>query len=166
MRLHAKRMATCSMMTALCVVLMILGGVLELGMYACPMFAGLCLIPVGQNYGKKYQMLVYAATGLLCLMMVPNMEENLMFIGLLGWYPMARQLIGKLPRLLRLPAKLLVFNIVVVAIEAAVLYLFLPEDLTMGMIAVLLVMGNITFLAYDFLIPRVEVLTQRLKRFF
>lgn len=166
MRIQAKRMAVCSMMTALCVVLMLLGGILELGMYACPMFAGLCLIPVGQNYGKKYQILVYLATGLLCLMLVPSMEENLMFVGLLGWYPMVRQAITRLPGLLRLPLKLIVFNASVLAIEWVVISLFVPEVLTAPMIAVLLVMGNITFLAYDFLIPRMEILMLRLKRLF
>lgn len=166
MRVQAKRMAVCSMMTALCVVLMLLGGVLELGMYACPMFAGLCLIPVGQNYGKKYQILVYAATGLLSLMLVPSVEENLMFIGFLGWYPMARGLISKLPRLLRLPAKLMLFNGAVVGIEWLVISLLVPEMLTSGMIVLLLGMGNITFLAYDMLVPRLELLAGRLKRLF
>ena len=166
MRIQAKRMAVCSMMAALCVVMMLLGGILELGMYACPMFAGLCLIPVGQNYGRKYQILVYLAAGLLSLMLVPSVEENLMFIGLLGWYPMVRQGISKLPRLLRLPLKLLVFNGTVVAIEWVVIALFVPEVLTAPMIAVLLILGNITFLAYDFLIPRMELLMLRLKRLF
>ena len=62
MRNQTKRMATCAMMTALCVVLMWLGAVLELGMYAAPLFAGLSLIIIGQKYGSKYQLTVWAAS--------------------------------------------------------------------------------------------------------
>lgn len=46
-------MATCTMMTALCVVLMWPGAILELGVYIAPLFAGLCLIPIGLKYGKN-----------------------------------------------------------------------------------------------------------------
>jgi len=90
MRFASKRMALCAMVAALCVVLMLLGAVLELGMYACPLLAGLCLIPVGQKYGRKYHILVYVVSGLLCFLFVPNIEENLLFVGLLGWYPIVR----------------------------------------------------------------------------
>ena len=66
MRNTAKRMALCAMLAALCVVLMVLGAVLELGMYAAPMLAGLLFIPVGQKYGKKYHGILFVASSLLC----------------------------------------------------------------------------------------------------
>ena len=59
MRVTTKRMETCSMMTALSVVLMLLGGILELGMYACPLFVGLAFVPIGEKYGRKYHIILY-----------------------------------------------------------------------------------------------------------
>lgn len=164
MRTSSKRTATCAMTAALCVVLMVLGAVLELGMYASPLFAGLCLIPIGQKYGRKYHITVYAAAGILCFLLVPNMEENLMFAGLFGWYPILRPSLQKLPGLPRWICKLAVFNAAVIAIEWLVLTLLMPEITPDALLWVLLVLGNITFLAYDFMIPRLEIVAGRLSK--
>ena len=150
------------MMAALCVVLMVLGAVLELGMYACPLFAGLCFIPIGQKYGRKYHITLYVAASILCFLMVPNMEENLMFAGLFGWYPIVRPMLQKLPKVIRWICKLAIFNIVVIAIEWLVMTILVPEAIGGVLLWVLLILGNITFLAYDFMIPRVEVLMGRI----
>lgn len=164
MRTSAKRMATCAIMAALCVVLMVLGAILELGMYAAPLFAGLCFIPIGQKYGWKYHVTVYIASSLLCFLLVPNIEENLMLAGLFGWYPIVRPSLQKLPKLLSWIAKLLIFNVVVIAIEWLVMYVLVPEVLGGTLLWVLLILGNITFIAYDFMIPRMEVLMERITK--
>ena len=162
MRTSAKRMATCSMMAALSVVLMVLGAILELGMYACPLFAGLCFIPVGQKYGRKYHITLYVASSILCFLMVPNMEENLMFVGLFGWYPIVRPVLQKLPKVIRWICKLVIFNVVVIAIEWLVMTILVPEAIGGTLLWVLLILGNITFLAYDFMIPKMEILMGRI----
>lgn len=164
MRTSAKAMATCSMMAALCVVLMALGAVLELGMYACPLFAGLCFIPIGQKYGRKYHISLYVVSSILCFLLIPNMEENLMFAGLFGWYPIVRPSLQKLPKVFRWIAKLAIFNAVVVAIEWLVMTVLVPEAIGGVLLWVLLILGNITFLAYDFMIPRLEVLMGRITK--
>lgn len=162
MKTAARRMATCAMMAAVSVVLMLLGGILELGMYAAPLLAGLCFIPIGQKYGRKYHMVLYAATGILCFLFVPNIEENLMFAGLFGWYPIVRPVLQKLPKFLKRIVKLAVFNVVVVAIEWLVMTVLAPETVGGVLLWVLLFLGNITFLAYDCLIPRVEAVIGKL----
>lgn len=164
MRTSARRMAICAMMAALSVVLMVLGAVLELGMYAAPLLAGLCFIPIGQKYGRKYQWMLYAVTGVLCLLLVPNMEENLMFIGLLGWYPILRPSLQSLPKLLRWVIKLAFFNVIVAAIEWLVMTVLAPEAVGGVMLWILLVLGNITFIAYDLMIPRMEQFLGRLAK--
>ena len=121
MKTSATRMAMCAMTAALCVVLMLLGAVLELGMYACPLLAGLCLVPIGKRFGRKYHITAFAATSILCLLIVPNMEENLMFLGLLGWYPIAKPHLDKLPRPIRPVCKGLIFNGTMIALYLALL---------------------------------------------
>ena len=165
MRTAARGMATCAMMAALCVVLMVLGAVLELGMYACPLFAGLCFLPVGQKYGRKYHITLYVATSALCLLLVPNMEENLVFIGLFGWYPILRPCLQKLPNILRWISKLAIFNAVIILIEWLVMSVLAPEAVGQILLWVLLILGNITFLAYDFMIPKMEILMGRITKF-
>lgn len=164
MKNSTKRMATCAMMAALCVIIMVLGAVLELGLYAAPLLSGLLFIPVGQKYGRKYQAILYAVSGILCFLFVPNVEQNLMFTGLFGWYPIVRPVFQKLPKILRLPVKLVVFNVIYVAIEALVMYVLVPEAVGDIMLIVLFVLGNIMFVLYDLLFPRLEILMSRFKK--
>ncbi len=164
MKTSAKRMAACAMTAALGVVLMLLGGILELGMYACPLLIGLVLVPLGETYGRKYHVLVYAAISILCFLLVPNVEENLVFAGFFGWYPILRPTLQKLPPLLRWGAKLLLFNAAVIAVEWLVMAVLAPEAMDAVWLWVLLAMGNVLFLAYDHLIPRTDILLRRLLR--
>jgi hypothetical protein len=77
---QSKIIADCGMMTAVSVVIMILGSILGLGMYASPMIVGLCLIPIGNKYGKKYHILSWVAVSILCFILIANVEQNLMFL--------------------------------------------------------------------------------------
>ncbi|MBO5953102.1 MAG: hypothetical protein J6Q53_03140 [Oscillospiraceae bacterium] len=158
----AKPIATCAIMAALTVVIMLLGALLELGIYAAPMLAGLCLMPIGKRYGCKYHIMLWVAASILCFLLVPSIEENLIFAGLLGWYPIVQPRLQRLPRLLRLAIKLLIFNAAIIAIETLVLLVFLPEVLGFGILAALLALGNLTFLLYDRLIPSFTALVQRI----
>jgi len=153
MKHQARTIAVCSMMAALGVVILLLGAVLGLGMYVCPMIVGLCLIPIGRMYGTKYQLALWVVISLLAFLIVPNPEENLMFAGLLGWYPALYPKLQKLRKLPRLILKLLLFNGVILALEALVMLVLAPEVLSGTMIAALLILGNLTFLLYDRAIP-------------
>lgn len=158
-------MALCSMMAALSVVLMAAGSILELGMYAAPMFAGICLLPIGRAYGKKYHAMIWLVVSVLCFMLVPGVEQNLMYFALFGVYPMLRPWFERRPPLPRFILKMVFFNAVVVALEALVMLVLVPESLGTALTVVLLVLGNVTFIVYDFVIPRMEaVLYHYLKR--
>ena len=153
---RVKQMAVSAMMAALCVVIMALGALIELGTYAAPMFASLSLIPVGDKYGRKWQILIWIAASLLCLILIPAPEQNLMFLGLFGWYPIFRPSFQKLPKAIRLPVKLLAMNAAMLAIEALVMLVLVPEVLGGAMFAVFLVLMNILFLCFEFLLHRMH----------
>ncbi|MGM9606928.1 MAG: hypothetical protein ACI3XJ_05430 [Oscillospiraceae bacterium] len=167
MKKNSKRIAVCGVTAALGVVIMLLGAVLGIGMYLAPMLVGACLIPIGKEWGAKYQILLWIAISLLCLMLVSDPEENLMFLGLFGWYPILRPTLQKLPPVLRVVVKLLIFNVVVIALELLLLLVLVPESMGAAWTALLLALGNVTFLIYDFVIPRFELLAAKyLKRIF
>lgn len=162
--MNGKRVAACGMMAAVCVVILLLGAVLELGIYAAPMFAGLCLVPMGEKWGRKYQCMLWVSVSILGFLLVPNGEENLMFAGLFGWYPILQPTLQKLPGVLRIPAKLLIFNGAVVVVEAVTIFVLgLGETMSLWLVLGLLAMGNVSFWLYDFVIPRTDVLLRRLK---
>ncbi|MBR6527593.1 MAG: hypothetical protein IKT45_06575, partial [Lachnospiraceae bacterium] len=127
---RASVMAGCSMMAALSVVLLLIGGILELGMYACPMIAGLCILMVGDCYGRRCQVMTWIAVSVLSVMLVPNVEENLMYFGIFGLYPVLYPYFQKLPKGLRLIAKFAYFNIVVIVLEWLVVMVLIPGSLS------------------------------------
>ena len=154
--------ASCGMIAALSVVLMILGAALGRGLYLSPMLGGLCLVPIGQKFGAKYQWLVWSAVSFLSFILVPEMEQNLMYLTLFGLYPILQPLFLRLPHRLVWPCKLLYFNLVVVAVEALVILVLAPEAMSTPIALLMLAMGNAIFIMYDFILPRWEMLFQRL----
>jgi len=158
---QSKQIAVCGITTALGVVLMFLGNILGLGMYLIPMLIGMLLTSVGRAWGKKFQILLWLAIGLLSPILVPSPEQNLMFLGLFGWYPILRPTLQKLSNVLRFAVKFLIFNFVVVGLEALIVLVLVPEALGTTLTILLLVLGNITFFVYDMAIPRFESLAAK-----
>lgn len=159
--MKTKRLAACGMGTALGVVLMLFGSFLGLGMYAAPMLVGLGLVPFGKTWGVRVQLMMALAIGLLSLMLVADVEQNLMFLCFLGWYPALRPRMEKLSRLPRLVLKLTLFNGIVVALEILLVRVLAPVSMSGPFAAALLILANLTFLVYDMAIPRFEVLMRR-----
>lgn len=156
-------MAYCGMAAALSIVLLLIGSIAELGMYAAPMLAGMLLVPIGNRFGRKYHVLLWLVVSLLSFMLIPSPEQNLMYFCLFGCYPILWPLFMRIGRRwLRIAAKLLFFNLVVVAVEALVMLLLIPESLGTALAAALLVLGNLLFIMYDFLVPRTEALLKKL----
>lgn len=158
---QSKVIASCGMAAALSIVVMLVGGVLGLGMYISPMIAGFLLLPIGQKYGVKYQWMLWSAVSLLCFILVPNVEENLMYFSLHGLYPILYPYFERMTSKLKWLCKLLYFNIIVVAVEALVMLVLVPEVMGPGMAVILLLMGNAIFIMYDFLLPRSELLFRK-----
>lgn len=164
---ESRKIACCGMMSALSVVLMVIGSVLGLGMYASPIMAGLCLLPIGREYGRKYQIAMWLSVSLLCFILVQGVEQNLMYFAVFGAYPVFRPLLERIDRRMRLFVKLLCFNAVVIALETLIVTVLVPEIMNAAMIITLLIMGNVIFILYDFMMPRFELLlSRRLKKIF
>ena len=146
---------------ALCLLMMFMTGLIPFSTYVFPAFAGIVLIAVREENGVKTAMLVYVATSLLALLVVPDREAVMLFIMLLGYYPMLKPRVERLPKLLAYPVKLVLFNGVVVAFYYVMLYLFGVPDLLEGWgdfgrytILVILAMVNFTLLMYDYLLTQ------------
>lgn len=158
MKKQSKQIAVCGLVTALGVVFMLLGNFFGLGMYLVPMLIGMFLTSIGHTWGRIFQILLWLAIGLLSLILVPAPEQNIMFLGLFGWYPILRPTLQKLSKVLRIAAKFLIFNVAVIALEALVILVLVPEALGSALTVFLLLLGNITFFVYDMAVPRFEYL--------
>lgn len=85
MRQQTRELALASVLGALAVLFLFLGGVLPLALYACPLLASACLLPVREECRASYQWCCFFAAAILGLLLGPDKESALLFcfLGLL-----------------------------------------------------------------------------------
>lgn len=153
---NARKIALTGMLCALAVVIMMMGGLIPLATFCCPMLAGLMLVPVFVECGEKLTYGAYIAIAALSLMLSPDKESALVF-AFLGYYPALRWRIEQLRGApLRLLLKLLIFNAAVIIMYALCVWVFQMEQIIaeyreMGriLLIVCLALGNICMLLFD-----------------
>lgn len=153
---NTKKIALTGLLCALGAVIMLMGGLIPLATFACPMLAGLVLVPVFVECGWKMALGAYVAVAALGMILCPDKEAALLF-AFIGHYPVIRWRLDQLKAgLLRLLAKLGVFNACILAMYALILWVFrmdaiIAEYREMGVIltAVTLLLGNVCLLLYD-----------------
>ena len=155
----SKRIALTGMLCALAVVIMMMGGLIPLATFCCPAFAALVLVPIFVECGEKFSWAAYISIALLGLMLCPDKEAALLFV-FIGYYPILRWRLDQLrSRLLRVVAKLGVFNLAVLAMYAlSILVLQMDQilreyqEMGLALTVACLLVGNVTLLLYDRLI--------------
>lgn len=147
----------CGIMCGLSIVLMFCLSMVPGFEYVSPAAAGVLIWVVRERLGVKYGLVSFAAVGLLTMLFTANYEASMMFVFLLGYYPIVRQYLMKIkPVFLRIPAKLIIYDAAAVSCYFVLIYLFgmsqLLED--MGQFGqygqwVILALGAVAFLLYD-----------------
>ena len=168
MRNESRRMALCGVMVALGAAVMMAGGVIPVMTFCSPAIAGLTLLPVLREYGKRWALSAYVAVAALSLMLSPDKESALLF-AFLGWYPVLKPRLDAIRRRpARVAAKLAVFNAAAGAMLLCVAYVFtmpavLAEYAEMSriMLIAFAVTANVTLLLYDRLLVIMLVLYER-----
>lgn len=170
--MKSREIALCGMLNALAVVVMNLGSIVPLATFCTPLIAMLVLLPVMEEFGAKMGWAAWFSVSVLSLLLVTNRETAFVYV-FFGWWPMVRPKVAALgSQWLRLGIKLLVCNALILVLYGAVLrFLGLTSDLTAAtkaMNAVLVVLGNVTFLLLDLVLGRMALLWRRKwrKRFF
>lgn len=163
---HSKKVAVAGVLSALSVVLMLVGGVIPIATFMAPILAGLCLIPVAVEVGVKTALLAYLAVSIIAFLLVPDRELVFFFIFLFGYYPLLRPVIHKIPiKALQWVVKLVLFNGAVAVIYAVLLLLFSNPLLQQEFASYssvyyvfFLVAGNLLFLLYDNLTDKIKII--------
>ena len=93
---ESQKIALCGVLGALSVVLLLVGAALQIGTYAAPMLAAFLLIPVLDEYGPKYALLLYATVSVLSVLLVPELELAFFYVFVIGYYPVLRQQLARI----------------------------------------------------------------------
>lgn len=163
---ESRRVALAGVFGALSLTFMLMGGILPLATFAAPAIAGILIMPVAIEFGRKTGWLLYAAIGLLSLLLVSDREMSLIFLFFFGFYPLLKTNIERLrTHTARILVKFAVFDLCVVGMYALILLVFpIPAvagefaEMGLGLAGVLLVMGNVTFAVYDAAVARLVAL--------
>lgn len=138
--------------------------------YIMPALAGIVIWSVkGQvdsihGSGGKWAYTTYAATALLSMLLVPEMESKTLFILFLGYFPLLRETIHKLfsgksfvSFCRRMAIKLVLFNIAAVSSYQIIIRVFGVSDILNDLsgfghnaVYVFWGLGNVAFFCYDF----------------
>ena len=167
MKTNSKQMAVGGVFAALAVVLMNLGGLIPVATYTTPVLCMMLLKFVLLTCGKRIAWAWYGAVMILGLIMSPDKESAAVF-AFLGYYPILK------PKLETMKGKwlwkALVFNTSMVLLYSILIRVMgvaavtgESEELAEIMLTVLLLMGNVTFIALDRMLTILETRLRRKK---
>ena len=160
---RSQQVALCGMVAALCTLMLFMTGLFPFSTYAMPAMAGLLMVTVAVETGYSWAFTLYAAVSLLSLILTPDKEAMLMFIAFFGHYPITKALIERIKfKPLCWLLKLVCFNACVVAAYLVIILLFrMPDVLTdfgdfgKYSVYILLGLGNVLFIVYDFALTQI-----------
>ncbi|MBO5897290.1 MAG: hypothetical protein J6Q83_08315 [Clostridia bacterium] len=163
----AKYTALCGMAAALTVVLMAATTILPVLMYVLPIITGIIVLLTSLVAGKKYAFGVYAASSILLIVLITDKESALTYILFFGYYPLIRDALDRLPKVLSWALKLVLFNICAVLIGVISVYVFgisgeEYSEFGRWTVPVLLAMSNLVFLLYDTALKKNGILLELL----
>jgi len=158
--MKSRKIAFGGIIAALSLVLMLLTGVLPVGTYALPCFAGILLTAIVIEFGTPWALGVYAGVSVLSFLLVSDKEAALYYTMILGIYPVLKSLFERIKiRWLCFIVKLIFFNAVAVASFYISIYvLSVPVEsfslFGVNMPLLFLVLGNVVFILYDICVTR------------
>ena len=157
---HARFIALSGVLAAVAVVIMALGGLIPVATYICPMLCCLTQFLVLRFCGKKLAWTWFVAVCILSLMIGPDKEAVMVFIGL-GCYPILKVKFEK--HRVSWLLKLLFFNVSIFLVYLVMIHFLgmesvAAENTEFGLIglAILMLLGNMTFFLLDRLLTIME----------
>ena len=149
--------AYCGIVIALSTIIM-LAALIPSMTYVLPAFSGICIWTISEQINKKWGLLSYIASAMLCFILIPEIEADLYYLFFFGYYPIIKEYVEKIrPKFLAFIAKLAIFNIAVVIAFLILSNIMNLEQILEGLesfgdLAVYVLWGaaNIAFVFYDF----------------
>ena len=165
MNRNTLKIAVSGMMVALATAILLMGGVIPAATFCGPALAGLLLVPVLAEGGRRLALGAWLAVSALALMLCADKEAALLFL-FLGWYPPLKwTLEARFRRWHGLPVKLALWNLSAAAMLALIAFVLrmdqvMAEYREMGraMLVVFVLLANFTLLVYDRLLGRIAVI--------
>ncbi len=158
-RASTKKLTVCAMLSALGVVLLYIGSLIEVVDISMAVIASmLCIIAVIEyNDSSKAAWMIFGVTAVLSLLLLPNKTPAAFYTLFFGFYPILKEKLERLKKVLSWVLKEIVFNVCLVLMALVSIFLFtvgendLINPITVAIMAVLL---EAVFILYDIALTR------------
>lgn len=145
-----KKLAVSSMLSALSVVILYIGSVINVLDLTAVAVVSLIMLFAVAEIGSPYHWGIYAVVSILSFLILPDKFASIAFIFLGGIYPILKPKLDSLSKVSGWLLKLLFFNAVLTALLAVSLFILHIEDGDLGFNVITYILGNATFVLYDF----------------
>ena len=159
---RTKRVAVSGMMIALGVIILYVGSLIEVLDISMAAIASLLCIVAVIEYGRGYAVMVYAATALVAMLVLPEKFTPSLYAILIGYYPIVKELIERMGKksfkkvlgAVRWAVKLAFFNVAFLAFALVAIYLLVLPETEEWMKITMFLLANVTFVVYDVALTR------------
>lgn len=153
---RTKRLAVCAMLSALGVVALYLGAAIEVIDISMAVIASLFAVIAVIEYGAGAGWSIYAITGLLSAVLLPNKFPALMYLLFFGFYPIIKEKIERLmSKIAQWALKELIFNVCLVLLMIIGNYvLMIDMRAWFALEIIFFALANGTFVIYDIALTR------------
>ena len=154
----ARQIALCAILSALGVVFLYVGALIEVLDISAAVLASVGCILAVIEFGGVYPYLVYALTGTLSLIFVPRPEATFMYLLFFGFYPILKLKLERKNKLVSWILKEIIFNISLVAIIFCYKRVFISEVSEPPLIVVAtILLCEVTFPVYDLALTKIKL---------
>ena len=109
-KMQTKKLTVCAMLSALGVVLLWLGSAIEVVDISMAVVASLFCVFAVIEYGGVAPWLIFAVTGVLSLLLLPQKTPAVLYLLFFGYYPIIKEKLEKKRRMIAWIGKEIVFN--------------------------------------------------------
>lgn len=148
-----RALALCSVFSALGVIILYMGALVEVLDLSMAVVASLLVIIAVIELGGMYPWLIYAVTSALSLLLLPNKFAAIVYFAFAGFYPILKEKIERIKGLVCLALKLGVFNLCLLAMFGVAKALTLPLVFEFS-VWIIVISLNLVFVFYDFALTR------------
>lgn len=150
----ARRTALGGIVSALGLVILYIGSIIDVMDLSAAAFASILLIAVIAEHGSRDAVLIYAVTSLLSWLLLPNRSPALLYTLFFGYYPMLKLHLDRLGRLWGTILKLLTLNAALALTLLAAHYLFASGADDSTLLWLYFLLFDPAFLLYDVALSR------------
>lgn len=160
---RTRELTLCAIISALCVLVLLLGSFLDVLDLTAAMLASVFCTVVVIEVGKLWPWLTYATVSVLSLVLLPNKLPAAVFL-LTGYYPIIKQKLERLKKPVAWILKIIIFNVICTAFFFMCSLFFVGVDLmlipSVGKTANIVLgyaVGNAVFVLYDIALSKIII---------